>query len=160
MKPLIRYKGLTESDFLQMMHGKPYSDLVAFIQSKVGEIVDEGISSRKLKISMKIISLARAALKGTSELDAFDITIENAKKLTEKKRYYVSDYGFKNTVDYINCKTDTLIPGENYDKHELSNIITWWKNKASNRYDTLKSEGRLRSELEVWTSGKEIQIIR
>mgnify|MGYP003350360485 FL=1 len=62
--------------------------------------------------------------------------------------------------DFVNCKTDTLVPGENYEKHHLANIVEWWKNKASNRYETLKSEGRLRTELEVWTSGKDIQIIR
>jgi hypothetical protein len=109
---------------------------------------------------MKIISLTRAALKNTTELAAFDTTIENAKKLTEKKRYYTSNYGYNNYVDYINCKTDTLIPGENFEKHNLDNIITWWKNKASNRYDTLKSEGRLRTTLEVWTNDKTIDIIR
>jgi hypothetical protein len=80
--------------------------------------------------------------------------------LTEKKRYYISDYGFKNTVDYMNCKTDELLPGENYDKHKLSNIIDWWRSKAINRYETLRAEGRLRTELEIWTSGKDIQIIR
>jgi hypothetical protein len=160
MKPFLRYQGLTESDFLPMMHGKPYSDLVSFVESKIGKIVDDDISSRKLKISMKIISLTRAALKGTSELAAFETTIENAKKLTEQKRYYTSDYGYSNYIDYMNCKTDTLIPGPNYDKFELENIIRWWKNKATNRYETLKSEGRLRSEMEVWTSGKDIQIIR
>jgi len=42
----------------------------------------------------------------------------------------------------------------------LENIVQWWKNKATNRYETLKSEGRVRTELEVWTSGKDIQIIR
>jgi len=42
----------------------------------------------------------------------------------------------------------------------LENIVQWWKNKATNRYETLKTEGRVRTELEVWTSGKEIQIIR
>jgi hypothetical protein len=160
MKPFIRHRGETESDFLPMMHGKPYSDLVAFVESKVGKIVDDGISSRKLKISMRIISLTRAALKGTEELAIFDKTIHNAKTLTEQKRYYTSNYGFKNYIDYVNCKTDTLIKDENYDKFELPNIIEWWKNKASNRYDTLKTEGRLRTELEVWTSGKDIQIIR
>jgi hypothetical protein len=160
MKPFLRYQGLTESDFLPMMHGKPYSNLVSFVESKIGKIVDDDISSRKLKISMKIISLTRAALKGTSELAAFETTIENAKKLTEQKRYYTSDYGYSNYIDYMNCKTDTLIPGPNYDKFELENIIRWWKNKATNRYETLKSEGRLRSEMEVWTSGKDIQIIR
>ena len=86
--------------------------------------------------------------------------IDNAKKLTEQKRYYISDYGYKNMVDYVNCKTDMLIPGENYEKHNLVNLIAWWKNKASNRFDTLKNENRLRTELEVWTSGKPIDIIR
>jgi hypothetical protein len=60
----------------------------------------------------------------------------------------------------MNCKTDKLLPGENYEKHELQNVIEWWRGKAINRYETLKAEGRLRTELEVWTSGKDIQIIR
>jgi hypothetical protein len=160
MKPYIRYKGLTDSDFLPMMHGKPYSDLRDFVQSKVGELVDKEASSKKLKISMKIISLTKAALKGTPEGVAFNETIEKAKNLTEQKRYYVSDYGFKNMADYVNNKTDVLIPGENYEKHNLVNLIEWWRNKACNRYDTLYNENRLRFEQEVWTSGKEIQIIR
>ena len=160
MKPYIRYKGLTESDFLPMMHGKPYSDLVSFVESKLGKIVDDGISSRKLKMSMKIISLTRAALKNTSELAAFEDTIQNAKKLTEQKRYYISDYGFKNMVEYVDCKTDVLLPGENYEKHNLENVIAWWKTKATNRYETLKNESRLRTTLEVWTNDTNIDIIR
>jgi len=161
MKPFIRYKGLTDSDFLPMMHGKPYSDLRDFVQSRVGPLVEDDASSKKLKISMKIISLAKAALKGTPEGDSFNATILKAKQLTEQKRYYISNYGFSNYIDYICCKTDTLIKDkENYDKFELENIVQWWKNKAINRYETLKTEGRLRTELEVWTSGKEIQIIR
>ena len=160
MKPYVRYRGLTESDFLPMMHGKPYTDLVEFVESKIGKIVEDGISSRKLKTSMKIIALTKAALKGSSEAEAFHLTIENAKRLTEQKRYYTSNYGYKNFIDFINCKTDKLIPDDNYDKHHMNNIIEWWRNKAINRYETLKSEGRLRTELEVWTSGKDIQIIR
>jgi len=161
MKPYIRYKGLTDSDFLPMMHGKPYSELRDFVESKVGKIVEDDISSKKLKISMKIISMTKAALKGHPEAVAFQSTIDNAKKLTEQKRYYVSNYGFSNYIDYICCRTDTLIKDkENYDKFELENVVKWWKTKASNRYESLKADGRLRSELEVWTSGKEIQIIR
>lgn len=160
MKPFIRYKGLTDSDFLPMMHGKPYSDLRDFVQSKVGQLVEDDASSKKLKISMKIISLTKSSLKGEPELAKFMETIHNAKRLTEQKRYYISDYGFKNMTDYVNNATDTLIKGENYDKFELENIIKWWKNKATNRYESLKTEGRLRNELEVWTSGKHIDIIR
>ena len=160
MKPYIRYKGLTDSDFLPMMHGKPYSDLRDFVQDKVGPLVEEDASSKKLKISMKIISLTKAALKGTPEGDTFIATIEKAKGLTEQKRYYISDYGFSNMIDYVNCKTDVLIPGENYEKHSLVNLIEWWRKKACNRYETLYNDNRLKTELEIWTSGKEIQIIR
>ena len=162
MKPYIRFKGLTDSDIVPMMHGQRYHDLKDYVENITGDLLggDTSTTSRKLRTFTKMIALTKAALKGTTEGDAFNITIENAKKLTEKKRYYISDYGFKNTVDYMNCKTDVLLPGENYDKHELSNVIEWWRSKAINRYETLKTEGRLRTELEIWTSGKDIQIIR
>lgn len=161
MKPFIRFKGLTDSDFVPLMHGKPYEDLRSFVESKVGDIVDPDSSSKKLKTTMAIIGLTKSALKSDKDaLSIFNNTIEKAKNLTEQKRYYVSDYGYSNMVDYVNCKTDKLLPGENYDKHHLSNLIKWWKNKASNRYDTLQKENRLKTELEVWTSGKDIQIIR
>lgn len=160
MKPYIRFKGITESNFLPMMYGKPYDDLKNFVEDKIGVFVEEKVSSRKLKISQRIISLTKQALKGSEELQHFNKIIENAKSLTEQKRYYISDYGFKNYIDFVNNQTDTLIPGENYEKHHLETIIAWWKKKASNRYDNLKSEGRLRNEIEVWTSGKDIDIIR
>jgi len=162
MKPYIRFKGLTDSDIVPMMHGQRYHDLKNYVENITGDLLggDTSTTSRKLRTFTKIIALTKAALKGTTEGDAFSLTIENAKKLTEKKRYYISDYGFKNTVDYMNCKTDKLLPGENYNKHELSNVIEWWRTKAINRYETLKAEGRLRTELEIWTSGKDIQIIR
>lgn len=162
MKPYIRFRGLTESDIVPMMHGERYHDLKNYVESRVGDLLvgDTSSTSRKLRTFTKIIALTKAALKGTPEGEAFALTIENAKKLTEKKRYYTSDFGYNNSVDYMNCKTDTLIPGPNYEKHELKNIIAWWKQKATNRYESLKADGRLRTELEIWTSGKDIQIIR
>lgn len=162
MKPYIRYQGLTESDMVPMMHGERYTNLKKYVEDRVGDLLagDTSSTSRKLRTFTKIIALTKAALKGTIDGEQFATTIENAKSLTEKKRYYTSNFGYNNYIDYMNCKADKLIPGENYHKHELSNIIDWWKTKASNRYETLRSEGRLRTELEVWTSGKDIQIIR
>ena len=63
--------------------------------------------------------------------------IEKAKSLTEKKRFYISKFGY-----------------------EPEEVIEWWKKKASNRYETLKAEGRIRTEMEVWSGDKEIDIIR
>ena len=161
MKPLIRFKGLTDSDFLPMLHGKTYTDLKDYVEKILEKpLVPLKASSRKLKISNAIISLVKTALKGTPEGDKFTATIENAKNLNEQKRYFISDYGFKNMVDFVNGKDTKLVPGENYDKHELNNIIEWWRKKAINRYETLKSEGRIRTEQEVWTGDKVLDIIR
>ena len=117
LKPYIRYKGLTESDMVPMMHGEPYLALKEYVESKVGDILegDQKSTSRKLRTFTKIIALTKAALKDTPEGLTFMETIEHAKGLTEQKRYYVSDYGYQNVVDYLACRTDTLIPGENYE---------------------------------------------
>jgi hypothetical protein len=73
----------------------------------------------------------------------------------------MSDYGFSNVREVINGETDILIKNsQNFDKFHSENLINWWKNKASTRYESLKSEGRLRTELEVWTKDMEIDIIR
>ena len=162
MKPLIRFKGLTDSDFLPMLHGDTYTNLKDYIENIIGEpLAPENASSRKLKISNAIVSLVKQSLKSDKvALAAFNVTIENAKNLNEQKRYFVSDYGFSNMVDFVNGKTDKLIAGENYEKHNLSNIIEWWKKKATNRFETLKTEGRIRTEQEVWTNGRIVDIIR
>ena len=161
MKPYLRFGGVTESDFLPMMHGKPYEDLKNYVENIVGVFVPEDASSRKLKISNTIISMTKAALKPyKDEYESFINTIEKAKGLTEKKRYYYCNYGIDNFKDVVLGKDVDYALGENYEKHNLANIIDWWKKKASNRYDSLKSEGRLRNEIEVWTGDKEIDIIR
>ena len=161
MKPLIRFKGLTDSDFLPMLHGKTYTDLKDYIEGIVGEdLAPQDASSRKLKISNTMVNLIKVALKGTPEGDKFKLTIENAKNLNEQKRYFISDYGFKNMIEFVNGDAEKLIPGENYEKHHLANIIEWWRKKAMNRFDTLNTEKRIRTEQEVWTGNKVLDIIR
>jgi len=162
MKPYLRFKGVTESDFLPMMHGKPYDDLKDYVEKiNGGSFVPEDASSRKLKISSTIVAMTKAALKPHKEdYDRFMATITKAKALTEQKRYYVSDYGIANFKDIVLGKTDKIVKNDNYDKHYLANITDWWKNKASNRFISLKNENRVRTEIEVWTSGKDIDIIR
>lgn len=161
MKPFIRFAGLTDSNFVPMIHGETYFQLRDYIQNKIGEeLIDPVASSRKLKTITKALSLIKVGLNGTPELERYNKIINGALQLTEQKRYYYSNYGFKNFIDVVNGKTDVLQKDDNYDKFELDNIIKWWKNKASNRFETLTKEGRIRTELEVWTSGKDIDIIR
>jgi len=169
MKPYLRFKGLTDSEFLPMMHGKPYEDLKNYVEDILGqEIVpmktENGTptASRKLKISNRIISMTKEALKiHKIEYSAFINTVEKAKSLTEKKRYYACNYGFSNFTDVVMGRTDKLIPDkENYDKHHLETIIDWWKRKATTRFESLQAENRIRNDIEVWTGDKEIDIIR
>jgi len=150
-----------------MMHGKPYEDLKDYVENVIGEIVpmktENGIptASRKLKISNRIISLTKLALKDEPEYNSFINTITKAKNLTERKRYYYCDYGFQNFKDVVLGKTEKLIPNkENYDKFHLENIYKWWKNKATNRYESLKNDNRIRNDIEVWTLNKDLDIIR
>lgn len=161
MKPFLRFGGLTDSDFLPMMHGDSYDNLKNYVENIVGELVPADASSRKLKISNRIISLVKVSLKGEPEYADFMRTITNARSLTEQKRYYYCNYGFKNFADVAFGRSDKLIPDkENYDKFQLDNIIDWWKRKATNRFENLKTDGRLRHEQEVWTGEKELEIIR
>ena len=159
MKPYLRYKGLTDSDFIPLIHGKPFHDLSSFVEQHVGKLVKDDASSRKLKLTTAIIGLVKRSLDGNN-LDMFNTTISNAKKLTERKRYYTCNYGIKNYIDIVNGKTKEIIKDDNYDKFNLNNIIEWWKKKATNRYNNLKSDNRMRKELEIWSPNAQIQIIR
>ena len=161
MKPFLRYKGNTMSDFIPMMHGKPYLELVKYVEDiiGVGQLVKEGASSRKLKMTTGIIGLVKKALDG-DDLNKFKKTIENAKGLTEQKRYYVSNYGIENFVDIVNGKTDKIIKAENYDRYNVEGIVEWWKKLATKRHNKLKEEKRLRNDLEIWSKDSEIDIIR
>ena len=120
MKPMLRYKGLTDSDFIPMIHGKPFKDLQNYVESRTGHIVKvpENASSRKLKLTNAIIGLVKRTLDG-DELEKFNTTITNAKLLTERKRYYVSNYGIENYIDIVNGKTDKIVKAQNYDEEIL-----------------------------------------
>jgi hypothetical protein len=73
----------------------------------------------------------------------------------------MSDYGYSNVKEYMNMETDTLIKKDNYDRYSFEGVTEWWRNKASNRFETLRSEERLRTTLETWnTNAKDIDIIR
>ena len=161
MKPYLRYKGLTDSDFIPLIHGKPYHDLVSYVENIVGTIVKEDASSRKLKMTNAIIGLVKRSLDGDN-LEKFNATIKNAKNLTERKRYYTCNYGIENYIDIVNDKSKEIVKSDSYSKFDLNNIIDWWKKKATNRFENLKKDNRIRSELEIWTNNgnTDIQIIR
>ena len=123
-------------------------------------LVFQHYDHHKLKTQQKMISVIKKNLP-SQKVAEFQTAIVSAKNLTEQKRFYMSDYGFGNAREVILGQQETLCPGQNYEKFYTENLITWWKNKASKRYEKLKSEGRLRTKLETWnTNPDEIDIIR
>ena len=109
-----------------------------------------------------MISIIKASLKDSEpqEYTKFVQTFNDAKGLTEKKRAYMSDFGYENVKEYLNFETDTLVKKENYDRYSFDGVVDWWKNKASKRYESLKADGRLRKDLETWNNDVDIEIIR
>tara|TARA_S200000501_G_C20341262_1_gene533353 strand:- start:177 stop:500 length:324 start_codon:yes stop_codon:yes gene_type:complete len=107
-----------------------------------------------------MIAIIKKSLKDEDKLHEFNSVINMAFGLTQRKRFYISDYGYGNVREVINEEHEKLIPGQNWDKFHLENIIAWWKRKASKRYEKLKQENRFRDKVELWTEDDDIQIIR
>ena len=164
MKPFLRFIGLTDSDFVPSINDDKYAYLKDWFENKNNgvSLVHDDASSRKLKTQHKMISIIRNSLdKHHSEmLKPFKQCFVDAKNLTEQKRQYLGTYGFKNVKEYLNLETDTLEKNINFDRFEYDSIITWWKKHAGRRYEKLKNDNRLRTELEVWSKNSNIDIIR
>ena len=162
LKPFIRYKGLTDSKFLPLLHRESFHELHnAFSEWNNNQPLTENrASSKKMKRQTKMISIIRNSLEDKIKLDKFNSVINMAFNLTQRKRAYISDYGYSNVREVINGEQDKLVRGQNWDKFYLENILTWWKKKAGKRYEKLKAEGRFRNKVELWTEDDDIQIIR
>lgn len=140
LKPYLRHIGDTESKFLPLFHDDYFREMFWWFNNNAngGErLISADKSSKKLKIQTKMISIIIKSLQDDLKLQEFKSCIEHAKSLTEKKRYYISEFGY-----------------------EPEEVIQWWKIKASRRYEKLIQENKLRSELELWKLGKDLEIIR
>ena len=165
LKPFMRYKGLTESKFLPLLHADAFHKL-HYHFTKLNDnqpLTDNKASSKKMKRQTKMISWIKNSLKEyghNDKLSKFNSVIDMAFGLTQKKRFYISDYGYANIREVLLGEEDKLKRGQNWDKFHLENIISWWKRKATKRYDKLKLDGRFRDKVELWTEDNNIQIIR
>ena len=162
LKPFFRYKGLTESKFLPLLHDRVFHklhDRFTLLNNNT-PLTDNKASSKKMKRQAKMIASIKKSLKDQDKLQHFNSVIEMAFGLTQKKRFYISDYGYGNVREVIRGDQDKLVRGQNWDKFYLDNIISWWKRKATKRYKTLKRDGRFRDKVELWSQDDDIQIIR
>ena len=162
LKPFFRYKGLTDSKFLPLLHEEAFHrlhDRFTLLNNNT-PLTDNKASSKKMKRQAKMIASIKKSLKDQDKLKEFNSVINMAFGLTQQKRFYISDYGYSNVKQVLNGEHCQLCPGQNWDKFHLENIISWWKRKSSKRYEKLKREGRFRDKVELWTEDEDIQIIR
>ena len=165
LKPFMRYKGLTESKFLPLLHDEAFHRLHDrfTVWNNNQPLTDKKASSKKMKRQTKMISITRNSLKeyGMDEkLEQFNSVIETALSLTQKKRTYFCEYGYSNVKEVILGEQEELVRGPNWDKFYLENIIAWWKKKAQKRWEKLRDTGSLRTELEIHGTGMDIDGIR
>ena len=166
MKPYLRYKGDTQSKFLLTLGEDIYMDLRDWFTEKNGgeDLIHKGASSRKLKMQTKMVGVIKASLKkhDAKAHEMFSKEIEKAGDVTTQKRFYMGEYGYANAKDVLLGKTESLIEADNFDRFELDSIFEWWKKKATNRYNKLMTDNKVRKELEVWNQDtmNKIDIIR
>ena len=145
LKPFIRYKGLTDSKFLPLLHDTAFHtlhDRFTVINNN-NPVTPSYVSSKKMKRQTRMISWTKNSLKEHDQLEKLeelDVVLKNAFGLTQRKRSYTSDYGYGNVREVLLGEQDKLIRGQNWDKFYLDNIISWWKRKAGKRYEKLKKE--------------------
>ena len=140
LKPYIRHIGDTESNFLPLFHDDYFREMFWWFNNNANDgerLISADKSSKKLKIQTKMISIIIKSLRDDSKLNEFKQSIYHAKTLTEKKRYYISKFGY-----------------------EPEEVIEWWKVKATRRHEKLLQDNKLRTELELWTADSNLQIIR
>ena len=168
LKPFLRHKGNTVSKLLLNLSDELYAKTRDFLQEKNGGPLytsDQDIpTSTKMRTQDKIYSILKNNLKAydINKFSEFQKLIKEKMAITTQKRYYISDYGFENTKDYIFGKTDKLIKKSNYDNYSFENLTKWWKVKAQKRWENVKANGKLRRELEFWSADNidKLDIIR
>ena len=164
LKPYIKYIGLSISDLVPLIQGELYDHLCDYfkVRNNGEHLVPVTSSSRKRKMQTKWVAEVKKSMKEyPDEKKDFMDTIDYAKGLTERKRTFSCNYGYKNSREVILGHEDTLIPDPvNFHKYELNTLIEYWRKKATKRYNKLKDEDRLRNTVETWDGSTDIDMIR
>ncbi len=173
LKPFMRYQAMTESDVFLFPTEEVYDPIRRRMRELYGKeewngnTVDPKPSGPKMREFNKAISILKNHLRHYNEeaYKAFHLFTKESMKAKTKKRYYYSNFGFDNVKEHVNSQGEVpLKEGQNFHKHNLEYMYGWWKKKAQKRWEKLNSEGRIRTELEIYTedriNNKEVDMVR
>jgi hypothetical protein len=173
LKPFMRYQAMTESDVFLFPTQEVYDPIRSRMRELYGKeewngnTVDPKPSGPKMREFNKAISILKNHLRHYDEeaYKEFHLFTKESMKAKTKKRYYYSNFGFDNVKEHINSQGSIpLKEGQNFHKHNLEYMYEWWKKKAQKRWEKLNSEGRIRTELEIYTedriNNKEVDMVR
>ena len=173
MKPFIRYQAMTESDLFLFPTEEVYNPVRRRMRELYGKeewngnTVDPKPSGPKMREFNKAISILKNHLRHYDEdaYKTFHLFTKESMKAKTKKIYYYSNFGFDNVKEHVNSQGEVpLKEGQNFRKHNLDYMYEWWKKKAQKRWEKLNSEGRIRTELEIYTedriNNKEVDMVR
>ena len=91
LKPFFRYKGLTESKFLPLLHDRVFHklhDRFTLLNNNT-PLTDNKASSKKMKRQSKMIASIKKSLKDQDKLQHFNSVIEMALVYTKEKILYI-----------------------------------------------------------------------
>ena len=92
-----------------------------------------------LKLTNAIIAFSQKNFR-CDDLKKFNTTITNAKLLTERKRYYVSNY-IENYIDIVNAVKQIRLSPQNYDRFYDNELIECKRKLATKRFNKLNEDG-------------------
>jgi len=67
----------------------------------------------------------------------------------QRKRYYMSSFGYDNVIEHI--LNDEPLHRPNGDKYDFNNLVDYWKKKSYNRWTKLQEQNRLETEQQIYT---------
>jgi len=161
LKPFIKYGSMTESDIFLFPTEDIYMSLRNYLRPIYGKeewggnLVDPKGSGPKMREFNKMISILKNHLKVYNKeiLDDFNTFAKTKMKAKTKKRYYYCTYGYENVVEHVMSEGEIpLRKKDNYERYNLESVIEWWRPKAQRRYEKLVENGKLRHDMEIYTT--------
>lgn len=160
LEPFIRSNGKTNSDMLLYPNDNVYIPFRNVLRKYYGQekwdgsIATNKSSPKRTEFQKGIQILSSHINELCPELVYRMDELKLLMKVKSRKNYYYSTLGNSNSFNYITLDSDNSLDNNNKDKFSLDEIVKWWKVKSIKRYNKLKSEMRLRTDLEFYTKEK------